>query len=37
MLMEEQFLHMTGLGWGNSPGNRAGPRIQDCTPFLITL
>ena len=34
MLMGEQFLHMTGLVWGNSPGNRARPRLQDCTPFF---
>ena len=35
MLMGEQFLRMTGLGWGNSSGNRAGPRLQDCTPFKL--
>ena len=28
MLMGEQLLHMTGLGWSNSPGNCAGPPLQ---------
>ena len=26
---------MTGLGWCNSPGNCAGPRLQVCTPFQL--
>ena len=33
MLVERQLLLRTGLGWGKSPENCAGPRLQDCTPF----
>ena len=33
MLMGALFMSMTELGWDDFPGNCAGPRLQDCTPF----
>ena len=33
MLLGVQLLYMTGLGWGNSFGKCAGPRLQVCTFF----
>ena len=37
MLFGTLFMSMTELGLGDFPGSCAGPRLQVCMPFSISL